>query len=302
MTLAANLFPWRSQILKSDLQPTTRLVLLTLSCHMNDAGESCYPSVERLVKETGLTKRTVITHLQIAKDLGWIGSRKHGFAGQAWARNEYYISWPKGGEIDSPPGKGGESNAREGGESVAEGGEINRTKAVKEMHLSTSVSSTVSTSLFPSSEELGAQAPAPPVDNFPPDTQPTEIGIWDVWLAIPGVREAGRGARSHLGKLIAEYGEFAAARAVAEVSVKKPADPQAFLERLLKQNPTTGRREPWQVIPINNDDVVPWALKWGYSKPRAGEEWPAYRSRLRVEIEQRSNPQRAPPRAKHAAR
>lgn len=288
MTAPANLFPWRSHILKSDLQPTTRLVLLTLSCHMNDAGESCYPSVERLVQETGLTKRSVITHLQIAKDRGWIGSRKHGFAGQAWARNEYFISWPKGGASLSPPGKGGESNAHEGGEPNAEGGEINSTKVVKEMHLSTSLST--SNKNNPSADALGTQASAQAVDNPEPHggepKTPEGPTLWDVWLGIPGVSQNERAARAHLGKLISLYGEYPVGRAVAETAIKKPADPHAFLEQLLKQNPS-GKREEWQVLPPRNDDVQPWAQKHGYSKPRSGEDWPAYRRRLQIEITQR---------------
>lgn len=86
---------WRQAILKSNLAPVTRHVLLTLGCHMNDAGESCYPSIALLCEETGLSNRSVITHLQIACDLGWVISEKHGFKGQRWARNEYRISWPE---------------------------------------------------------------------------------------------------------------------------------------------------------------------------------------------------------------
>jgi len=88
-------YSWRGAILKSGLPPTTRHVLLTLSCHMNDAGESCYPSIELLCEETGLSKRAVIMHLQNAADAGWIAVDKHGFKGKKWARNEYKISWPE---------------------------------------------------------------------------------------------------------------------------------------------------------------------------------------------------------------
>lgn len=88
------LFTWREAILQSDLPATTKHVLLTLACHMNDAGESCYPSIERLCNETSLSNRAVITHLQNAKELGWITVEKHGFAGQRWAAHEYFPAWP----------------------------------------------------------------------------------------------------------------------------------------------------------------------------------------------------------------
>jgi len=88
-------YSWRQAILKSSLPPTTRHVLLTLSCHMNDAGESCYPSIELLCEETGLSNRAVITHLKLSEDAGWIEVEKHGFRGRKWARNEYKIAWPE---------------------------------------------------------------------------------------------------------------------------------------------------------------------------------------------------------------
>ena len=91
-------FSWRAAILASDLPATTRHVLLTLSCHMNDLGQSCFPSMELLAAETGLSKRSVVEHISIARALGWICSRKHGYAGRAWARSEYWIP-----ELDALP-------------------------------------------------------------------------------------------------------------------------------------------------------------------------------------------------------
>ncbi|WP_429497068.1 hypothetical protein ACQUFY_10885 [Robbsia andropogonis] len=63
--------------------------MLTLSCHVNDAGEQAYPSIRLLAFETGLSRQAVITHLQCAEVAGWVRIRKHGFAGQKWSRNEY---------------------------------------------------------------------------------------------------------------------------------------------------------------------------------------------------------------------
>lgn len=92
--MSNEMFSWRKAILKSNLPPTTRHVLLTLACHMNDAGESCFPSIRLLCEETGLSNRAVITHLQGATELGWITVGKHGFAGQRWAAHEYRPAWP----------------------------------------------------------------------------------------------------------------------------------------------------------------------------------------------------------------
>lgn len=120
-------FSWRLAILRSDLQPVTRHVLLTLSCHMNDAGESCFPSLKTLCRETGLSNRCVIDHLRIAADAGWINISSQRFRGQAWKRNSYSIQWPEGGEPRSPR--------------PAEGGEPRSPEVVSHVHTSTSLNS-----------------------------------------------------------------------------------------------------------------------------------------------------------------
>lgn len=119
-------FSWRQAVLSSDLPSTTRHVLLTLGCHMNDAGESCYPSITTLARETGLSRQSVMEHLSNAAAAGWIDVRQHGFRGQIWRRNEYSISWP--------PGKAVNYVDREAVNQVDQ-------KAVNQVDLSTSVNS-----------------------------------------------------------------------------------------------------------------------------------------------------------------
>lgn len=145
------MFSWRKAILKSQLAPTTRHVLLTLACHMNAAGESCYPSIKLLCEETGLSNRSVITHLQIAKEEGWITVGVHGFAGQRWAAHEYYPAWPhylreaansmkkamnEVHRVKEKAVKEVHDPSKEGGERHSEGGERHSDKAVKEVHSS----------------------------------------------------------------------------------------------------------------------------------------------------------------------
>lgn len=66
------LFTWRSAVCDSQLPPTCRHVLLTISLHMNERGGSCFPSVDRIAAETGLNRATVIRQLQRARDNGWL--------------------------------------------------------------------------------------------------------------------------------------------------------------------------------------------------------------------------------------
>lgn len=100
---------WRHLIIKSDLPSTTRHVLLTLSCFMNDVGGGCYPTQEQLAEATGLTDRSVRTHLELAESAGWLKRTEHGFRGQRWRNTEYFALWPdlldvdKGEEARSAP-------------------------------------------------------------------------------------------------------------------------------------------------------------------------------------------------------
>lgn len=102
---------WRHAIIKSGLSPTTRHVLLTLSCHLNDLGEDCFPSTAMLAEETGLSERSVCTHLATAAALGWFVVRKHGFAKQRWARHEYLPRIPDGFEIRARDDQGTEAGS-----------------------------------------------------------------------------------------------------------------------------------------------------------------------------------------------
>jgi len=124
-------YSWRQAILKSSLPPTTRLVLLALSCHINDAGQAAHVSTATLSAETGLSERAVVTHLK-SVDGDWLVTRRHGFGGQKWRRNEYLPRLPgdpsldvEGTELPSVPSepKGAERGSVPFAEILSEGAE-----------------------------------------------------------------------------------------------------------------------------------------------------------------------------------
>lgn len=149
---------WRHAVGKSGLPPTTRLVLHTLGLKMDATGGSCFPPISELVDLTGLDKKTVLKHLELAEEKGWIEVSQHGFRGQRWKRNEYIARWPgrdlagnpvstnddEGGGAVPPPSDG--ANSVEGGgvvpppstgkavEFVPEGGGIDDRKVVEPVH------------------------------------------------------------------------------------------------------------------------------------------------------------------------
>lgn len=146
-------FSWRSAFQKSDLPPTTKLVLFCISTYMNDHGEGAFPSIETLMKDSSLSNRAVITHIKKAQQDGFLEVSQHGFSGQAWRRNEYCISIPKVvNEVHNVDEK--VVNL------TTEGGEPNDIKVVNEVHTITPVNSPINS----------------PVGNAQ-DAKPTKKGI-----------------------------------------------------------------------------------------------------------------------------
>lgn len=156
-------FSWRQAVLKSSLPMPTKCLLLVLSCHMNDAGEECFPSIGTLMAEASMGRTAVIKHLKIAVAAGWIEIGKHGFGDRRWARNEYRMRWPddlEGGSPDEPPqttgggspselpqargGSPGEPPPRNEAVHVAtRGGSRRDTEAVRQVNSSTPVNSSL---------------------------------------------------------------------------------------------------------------------------------------------------------------
>lgn len=89
------LFTWRSAICDSDLPPTTRLVALTLSLHMNERGGSCFPSAAQLAQETGLGVSTVREHRKTLERTGWLACvERGGIRGKARRASAYEATTP----------------------------------------------------------------------------------------------------------------------------------------------------------------------------------------------------------------
>ncbi|WP_186130163.1 helix-turn-helix domain-containing protein [Burkholderia gladioli] len=213
---------WRHAIINSTLPPTTRHVLLTLSCHVNDAGEPVYPSTALLAAESGLSERSVITHLRDAAAAGWLAVEKHGYGGQKWARNQYHPLIPENFQLPdrdakrteraSVPRKTGRQtealndvqqlvdNGTEGGSVpspealnvVPEGTEPNDTKALKEVQSNTAVNPAVNSSNARAAEP--AAAAAQKISTPQPDAEAT---LTDLLIELE--RERGKALQVNRG-------------------------------------------------------------------------------------------------------
>lgn len=96
MQMNKRVWDWRSYIIEYGPDNSTyKLILLTLSCFMDSAGGSCFPSVKKLAKCTSLGRTSVIKYLDKADKDGWIKKSIHGYSGQGWKRNEYTADIPK---------------------------------------------------------------------------------------------------------------------------------------------------------------------------------------------------------------
>lgn len=90
------LFSWRHAICKSELDPSTKLVLFTLSFYMNEMGASCFPTQVMLSADTSLSERQVRRAIIKACKQGWLKRQLHGFKGQKWKNHEYHAAIPIG--------------------------------------------------------------------------------------------------------------------------------------------------------------------------------------------------------------
>lgn len=87
---------WRTIILHNGPDNATyKHLLLTLSCYMDSAGQSCFPSISTLEKTTSLTRPTLVKYLKKAKDDGWIIVEQKKSENNVWQRNEYTASLPE---------------------------------------------------------------------------------------------------------------------------------------------------------------------------------------------------------------
>ncbi len=142
MSGGSRAWSWRHAFSTASLPATTKHVLHTLGMFMNELGEGCYPSVADICRYSGLDKKTVLKHLGVARDAGWIAVSQHGYRGQKWKRQEYAACWPERDLIAACA----PAEQTEGGgavpppcmdkvvELVPEGGGIEGSKVVEQLH------------------------------------------------------------------------------------------------------------------------------------------------------------------------
>lgn len=87
-------FEWERQVVsnRGPVNPTTRHVLLALGTFTNKEGIA-WPTTLQLAAATGLSERTVCTHLKIAANEAWIEIKERK-VGKNWKHHIYKITIP----------------------------------------------------------------------------------------------------------------------------------------------------------------------------------------------------------------
>lgn len=96
--MSFNIVDWA--IKQSDLDRTTRLVLITLASYANRKTGQCNPSQKKLAKTVGLKSSSLNTHLRILEEKGLIIRRRQYDPATGAARATQYW-FPEGGTKSS---------------------------------------------------------------------------------------------------------------------------------------------------------------------------------------------------------
>lgn len=87
-------FKWVKLIQESDLASVTKHVLLNLSMYMDETSE-CYPTIAKQMQDTSLGKNSIINHIKIAVDKGYLKKSVLGDSGNGKLRNKYTAIFPE---------------------------------------------------------------------------------------------------------------------------------------------------------------------------------------------------------------
>ncbi len=85
---------WMKAVRDSDLAPSTRLLLFAMVTWLDAYTGTCYPSLKTLARGTGLSKSTVVVHLNNAEDAGFL-TRTRRVKGYEYTSTFYQATFPK---------------------------------------------------------------------------------------------------------------------------------------------------------------------------------------------------------------
>jgi hypothetical protein len=89
-----SIWTYKKAVMQSKLSASTKLVLVALDMHVNDMGDPAFPSYARLADLTSLSARSVIEHVGIAEQGGWLKREKRFNKEGRQQSNLFYLQVP----------------------------------------------------------------------------------------------------------------------------------------------------------------------------------------------------------------
>lgn len=139
--LSVPVWTWRQAIRTSKAPPATKLLCYTIALYVNDLGEGAWPSVKTLMADTGMSNKSVTTHLQHAVEAGLLFiTREVGKDGRL-KRYTYFPRFPDNCDLPRKPTPGKGVQVKElhqdspGEKSTPGPDEKNAISQVKKLHL-----------------------------------------------------------------------------------------------------------------------------------------------------------------------
>jgi hypothetical protein len=127
-----SIWTYKKAVMQSKLAASTKLVLVALDMHVNDMGDPAFPSYARLASLTSLSSRSVIEHVGLAEDAGWLKREKRFNKEGRQQSNLFYLQVPNHLALASNAGPEPENDLSggEGGSPMGEGGSPSGVKQV----------------------------------------------------------------------------------------------------------------------------------------------------------------------------
>jgi hypothetical protein len=228
---------WRQAILKSNLQATTKLVLLAISTYMNDHGEGCYPSQDQIALDTSLSRRAVITHIELAVQAGFLLKDKRNLKGRAWDANEYRANMPEWNAPDAPHEEG--VNHVHASPSRGEPGSLEGcttfTQGVNQVHTNSPMNSPKNSPKNSSLSDERGECDSPSAEKTEMEADFKKVLFTEGLKLLGGQPNKNRPL---VGRWLRDFGEQAVVVAMLEAKRQAAVDPKAYIEKLLKQGGT----------------------------------------------------------------
>lgn len=100
--MSTPVWTWRDAIRRTKAEPATKLLCYTLATYMSDTGRGCWPSVETLCDDTGMSARSITTHLAKAVEVGLLATSRRKAPDGRLQGYKYHPMFPKDAALARP--------------------------------------------------------------------------------------------------------------------------------------------------------------------------------------------------------